>query len=90
MSNRAFTSQLELSRRENIHLLRCQDLKGMDCYYVLQCSKEKLQMVLKSPSNINDLAHYAKILVRGFGHEPSERVWQMLEERYAISRKDFQ
>jgi hypothetical protein len=78
----SFIDKFQQFRSGNIHIIKCKDLKGRDCYYVLQCSKEKLQMILRNPSDISDLKDYAKILIKGFGTELTQKDKDFLEKEY--------
>lgn len=85
----SFVQRVYQSRKGDIHLLRCQDIKGRECYYIIQCTKETLRMVLESPVDISDLSTKAIILAKGFGHEPRAATWGMLENTYGVKPEDF-
>jgi hypothetical protein len=85
----SFLGKISQSRKGDIHWLWCKDIKGRDCYYILQCPKEKLQIIIKSQSDIHDLGSHAAILAKGFGHEPAGVVWAMLEAQYGVKAEDF-
>ena len=85
----SFLGKITQSRKGDVHLLRCKDTKGRDCYYVLQCSKENLQIITKSQVDIQDLSSHTTILAKGFGYEPGVVVWNSLEKQYDIKREDF-
>ena len=71
-----------------VHLVRCKDMSGRDCYHFLMCSTEKvkaLKAVIHSSFDLND---YGKVIASGFGHTPSEEIKQMLEEEYNFNADD--
>jgi hypothetical protein len=85
----SFAAKIKQSRRHDIHIIRCKDIKNRDCYYVVKCPVLTLRKIIESTEDIEDLNAVSEILAKGFGDEPDASVWAMLEEKFSIKKEDF-
>ena len=65
-----------------IHLVRCKDISGRECFHFLMCSNEKIKGLKAVTAASFDLKDYGKIIASGFGHTPSESIKKMLKDEY--------
>lgn len=55
-----------------IHLVKCRDEEGIDCFYFLMCPAHKLSMMKNADEEIVDMNDYGVIVHSGYGLEPKE------------------
>jgi hypothetical protein len=65
-----------------IHLVRCKDTSGRECFHFLMCSNEKIKALKQVIDGTFDLKEYGKVIASGFGHTPSESIKKMLKDEY--------
>jgi len=65
-----------------IHLIRCKDTSGRECYHFLMCSQEKIKALKAVIAGSFDLKDYGKVIASGFGNTPSESTKKMLKDEY--------
>jgi hypothetical protein len=85
----SFQAKVQQSRKHQVHLVRCKDVHGRACYYFLQCSKEKLEMILSAAADIAKMDDHAQVIASGFGESPDAAAWQLLKEKYTLTPEDF-
>lgn len=64
-----------------IHFILTVDGNGRDCYYILICSKQKLD-AMRTAKGIIQPQDYGHIIDYGFGKRPPEAVVTMLKRDY--------
>ncbi len=82
MSTISFADKLVKSGSIPIHLVRCKDDKGRDCYFFIMCAGHKISALKAAKSGEFDLKDYGKIIASGFGAEPSQEIKDMLKKEY--------
>ena len=66
-----------------VHLFRCVDKDGRDCYFFIACSQSKVSSIAGGGSNL-DLTTYGKILASGFGKDPSKEIKDWFIKNYEM------
>lgn len=64
-----------------IYYLSSRDGNGKDCYYIIICTKQKLD-AMRSASGIVQPQDYGHVIDYGFGKRPPEAVVTMLKRDY--------
>lgn len=83
MPKRSFVDQLIKNSSTPIHLVRGRDSTGMECYFYLMCSHQKLDRLLDISKDGNcDLTQYGQVVASGYGTEVSDDVRKTLREKY--------
>ena len=66
-----------------IHLVRCKDAEGRDCFFFILCSLQKAKALSEAFKHGSvDLTDYGEIVVSGFGREPTAEAKRLLKEKY--------
>jgi len=71
-----YTKQIESSKRHNVFLIRSED-KGLECWHYVLVDNLKapiLRAVMKQLPRDIDVADYGRIIISGWGENPSEEV----------------
>ena len=78
----SFVEKFKKSGAVPIHLVRCKNAAGRDCYFFLMCSQQKIKTLKAVMDGIFNLKDYGEIIASGFGHTPSETIRKKLKDEY--------
>ena len=84
MASVSFVNKLIKTGAMPIHLVRCEDRQGRDCYYFIMCSHQNIAALKAAPDKEFDLNDYGEIIASGFGIEPTSEVKKMLLDKYGF------
>lgn len=89
MSQVSFVQKLIKSGTVPIHLVRCKDVHGRDCYHFVIASHHKIDALKAIEDGVFDVKDYGEVVASGFGSEPSQAVKDMLWEKYQFNADEL-
>lgn len=82
--NLTFTEKIIKKSSEPFHFIKSTDIFGDQCYHIIMAPQAKIEAMMKAESEQVDLLDYGKVVASEYGHKPSQKVINMLKDKYEI------
>lgn len=84
MTQVSFVDRLVKTGSIPIHLIRAKDKSGLDAWYYILSSHEKVRILAngEDDGSFFNLGDYGQVVASGFGREPTLEVKKMLKDKY--------